>query len=199
LLWAGQYQDPTTGLYYMRARWYDPSTGEFLSVDPAFNATLDAYGYADEDPLDGTDPSGLMLSAGGAGICQTVLACDASFLGVSYSDVTKASTKTLDAVLSTTNKDAAASGQALAQVIVASKIVNQAQAQEGSAYTSCQTEGHSSPACGFGLGSWKHDSTVVTQDRLALNHAESRTPCTPSKWLRLLGPADEPVQASLTL
>jgi RHS repeat-associated protein len=59
LLWAGQYQDPTTGLYYMRARWYDPATGEFLSVDPDFDQTLDAYGYADENPLDGTDPSGL--------------------------------------------------------------------------------------------------------------------------------------------
>jgi hypothetical protein len=43
----------------MRARWYDPTTGEFLSVDPDFNQTLDAYGYADENPLDGTDPSGL--------------------------------------------------------------------------------------------------------------------------------------------
>jgi RHS repeat-associated protein len=61
LLWAGQYQDPTTGLYYMRARWYDPATGEFLSVDPDFNSTLDAYGYADENPLDNVDPSGLMV------------------------------------------------------------------------------------------------------------------------------------------
>ena len=30
-------------------------TGQFLSVDPEFNATLDAYGYADENPLDGND------------------------------------------------------------------------------------------------------------------------------------------------
>jgi RHS repeat-associated protein len=77
-MYAGQYLDPTTGLYYMQARWYDPSTGEFLSVDPAFNATLDAYGYSDENPLDATDPSGLMLSAGGAGICNTAAACDAT-------------------------------------------------------------------------------------------------------------------------
>lgn len=41
------------------ARWYDPGTAEFLSVDPDFNQTLDAYGYADNNPLDGTDPSGL--------------------------------------------------------------------------------------------------------------------------------------------
>jgi RHS repeat-associated protein len=62
LLWAGQYQDPTTGLYYMRARWYDPSTGEFLSVDPDFNQTLDAYGYADENPVVASDPSGLCVT-----------------------------------------------------------------------------------------------------------------------------------------
>jgi hypothetical protein len=43
----------------MRARWYDPGTGEFLSVDADFSQTLDAYGYADENPLDGTDPAGL--------------------------------------------------------------------------------------------------------------------------------------------
>ena len=36
-------------------------------------------------------------------------------------------------------------------------------------------------------------------DSATLIGAESRTPCTPSKWLRLLGPADEPAQASLTL
>jgi RHS repeat-associated protein len=61
LLWAGQYYDPTSGLYYMRARWYDPSTGQFLSVDPDFNQTLDAYGYADNNPLDGVDPTGLAM------------------------------------------------------------------------------------------------------------------------------------------
>jgi RHS repeat-associated protein len=63
LLWAGQYLDSTTGLYYMRARWYDPATGEFLSVDPDVNKTLDAYGYAEENPLDGTDPSGLLAES----------------------------------------------------------------------------------------------------------------------------------------
>ena len=33
-LYAGQYQDPTNGIYYLRARWYDPTTGQFLSLDP---------------------------------------------------------------------------------------------------------------------------------------------------------------------
>ena len=70
LLWAGQYQDAITGLYYMRARWYDPGTGEFLSADPDFNTTLDAYGYAGENPVTDTDPSGQVpdvLIGGGVG------------------------------------------------------------------------------------------------------------------------------------
>ena len=67
LLWAGLYQDPTTGLYYMRARWYDPNTGEFLSVDAEFDQTLDAYRYADEDPAMQADPRGLMIQVAGAG------------------------------------------------------------------------------------------------------------------------------------
>jgi RHS repeat-associated protein len=83
LLWAGQYQDPTTGLYYMRARWYDPTTGEFLSVDPDFNQTLDAYGYADENPLDGTDPSGLYNTAADSIQCEyDPSACNPTTTGV---------------------------------------------------------------------------------------------------------------------
>ena len=50
---------------YMRARWYDPNTGELLSVDPDFDQTLDAYGYSDENPMDGTGSSGLMMLVGG--------------------------------------------------------------------------------------------------------------------------------------
>ena len=51
ILWAGQYQDPTTGLYYMRARWYDPATGQFLSVDPDLAETGEPYAYAGDDPV----------------------------------------------------------------------------------------------------------------------------------------------------
>ncbi len=38
--------DPETGLYYYRARYYDPSTGRFLSEDPArFSAAENLYPY----------------------------------------------------------------------------------------------------------------------------------------------------------
>lgn len=58
---AGQQTDPT-GLQYLRARYYDPSTGTFLSRDPlAANAYQDKqhpFGYAGGNPVNATDPSG---------------------------------------------------------------------------------------------------------------------------------------------
>jgi RHS repeat-associated protein len=57
--WAGQYADSDTGLIYLRARYYDPSTGQFLTRDPAAALTQDPYNYAADDPTTNTDPSGL--------------------------------------------------------------------------------------------------------------------------------------------
>jgi RHS repeat-associated protein len=56
---AGEYQDPESGLYYLRARYYDPSTGQFVSRDPLLPETHDPYGYGSDSPLNVTDPSGL--------------------------------------------------------------------------------------------------------------------------------------------
>jgi hypothetical protein len=42
----------------MRARWYDSTTGRFLSHDPAGNSTSGAFGYASGNPLHMIDPSG---------------------------------------------------------------------------------------------------------------------------------------------
>ncbi|HET9060142.1 MAG TPA: RHS repeat-associated core domain-containing protein [Acidimicrobiales bacterium] len=51
LLYDGQYLDPTTGLYYLRARWYDPGTDQFASVDPEVTTTGQAFAYAGDDPV----------------------------------------------------------------------------------------------------------------------------------------------------
>ena len=51
-------RDGASGLYYMRARWYDPATGVFTSVDPAVAQTEAPYSYANDDPLDVVDPTG---------------------------------------------------------------------------------------------------------------------------------------------
>ncbi len=56
--YEGSYTDPN-GLVYMIHRYYDPSTAQFLSVDPLVNATHTPYSYANDDPFDVTDPSGL--------------------------------------------------------------------------------------------------------------------------------------------
>jgi len=31
---GGQYQDSESGLYYLRARYFDPATAQFISMDP---------------------------------------------------------------------------------------------------------------------------------------------------------------------
>jgi uncharacterized protein RhaS with RHS repeats len=40
-------------------RYYDPGTGQFLSVDPKVPQTLQAYLYVGDDPVNGSDPSGM--------------------------------------------------------------------------------------------------------------------------------------------
>ncbi|WP_267881207.1 RHS repeat-associated core domain-containing protein [Streptomyces xylophagus] len=58
LEYAGQYTDAETGLQYLRARYYDPATAEFITVDPAVRSTLRAYRYTAGNPLNQVDPTG---------------------------------------------------------------------------------------------------------------------------------------------
>lgn len=61
--WQSSWQDPTTGLYYVIARWYAPTQGTFVSDDPLAGdpsqpQSRDPYGYGAGDVLDRTDPLG---------------------------------------------------------------------------------------------------------------------------------------------
>ena len=60
----GKTTDPTSNLTYIGAREYDTTTGRFLSVDPVLDTTdaqsLNGYTYADNNPVTGSDPTGLM-------------------------------------------------------------------------------------------------------------------------------------------
>jgi RHS repeat-associated protein len=58
---TGREYCPELGLYYYRARWYDPAVGRFISQDPiGFSAgDPNLYRYVGNAPGDGIDPSGL--------------------------------------------------------------------------------------------------------------------------------------------
>jgi RHS repeat-associated protein len=58
-MFTGQYRDAESGLYYLRARYYDSTTAQFLSRDPLVAATRSPYGYVGDNPVNGSDPEGL--------------------------------------------------------------------------------------------------------------------------------------------
>jgi len=52
--------DSTTGLYYMRQRWYDPTLQRFVSRDPDLDLPVsNHYIYAENNPTTIVDPDGL--------------------------------------------------------------------------------------------------------------------------------------------
>ena len=58
--YTGREWDPETGLYYYRARYYDPKLGRFISEDPiGFDGGANAYGYVEQNPVRYFDPMGL--------------------------------------------------------------------------------------------------------------------------------------------
>ncbi|WP_328912232.1 MULTISPECIES: RHS repeat domain-containing protein [unclassified Streptomyces] len=78
--WTGDHgfvngvRDTTTGLTHLGARDYDPTTGRFISLDPLLELTdpqqINGYSYAANNPVTGSDPTGLMNkdSSGGGGV-----------------------------------------------------------------------------------------------------------------------------------
>jgi RHS repeat-associated protein len=59
--WAGREWDGELGWYYVRARYYAPAVGRFVSEDPLGAAGgMNVYAYTDGRPLTARDPSGLV-------------------------------------------------------------------------------------------------------------------------------------------
>lgn len=58
--YTGREYDAETGLYYYRARYYDPVLRRFVSKDPiGLHGGINPYAYVENDPVNATDPSGL--------------------------------------------------------------------------------------------------------------------------------------------
>jgi len=63
--YTGREWDKETGLYYYRARYYDPMEGRFISKDPIGfrGGDVNLYGYVQDNPINLADPMGLAAEA----------------------------------------------------------------------------------------------------------------------------------------
>jgi RHS repeat-associated protein len=85
LQYDGQYTDAETGYQYLRARYYDPSTGQFITADPLVAVTRARYIYANNAPLNQADPTGMISYACNA--INTYCSVPASGITCSAGDV----------------------------------------------------------------------------------------------------------------
>lgn len=78
--YTGREMDYETGLYYYRARYYDPKVGRFITKDPiGFGGSdVNLYVYVGNNPINLVDPTG-----------QNVYSCVRPLSGVPFSELIK--------------------------------------------------------------------------------------------------------------
>ncbi|MBK8259177.1 MAG: DNRLRE domain-containing protein [Polyangiaceae bacterium] len=75
--YLGERQDVSTGLVYLRHRWYAPALGRFLTPDSASAAADDTralhrYAYAGGDPINKVDRAGTVFSIAGVTVSLSI-------------------------------------------------------------------------------------------------------------------------------
>jgi len=99
--YAGQSYDTENGLYYLRARYYDPRAGRFVSKDSVEGEitnplSLNLYTYVQNNPINYVDPSGHVS----IGLRDTVSQWGGS---ISWNDKTRTATATVNGKTQTFN------------------------------------------------------------------------------------------------
>jgi uncharacterized protein RhaS with RHS repeats len=91
-------------------RYYDPSTGQFITVDPLVDQTGQPYAYAGGDPVNDSDPDGngpspQVVTLGGATALAVILSGPCAFNpGSCNSSNTLVTKKLIDLILHATGK-----------------------------------------------------------------------------------------------
>ena len=70
LRYNAQIEDDLTGLYYLRARYYNTGIGRFTQEDVIYNDGLNLYAYCSSNPVMYSDPSGFEATPTQQSMCK---------------------------------------------------------------------------------------------------------------------------------
>ena len=78
----GQYLDSETGLFYNWNRYYDSSTGRYITSDPiGLDGGINTFGYVEQNPIINYDPEGENTVAIGGGIGGSIAGPPGAIIG----------------------------------------------------------------------------------------------------------------------